>query len=134
MVILCDNGPPFGCMIGPPGLGSARVTDIPDDATTPTAPAGASPDVSPNGERNDRFRAAVTAARHIHETPVDLPVIGDVHLPSADELAFLAGIGALAAVGALEWPVALILGAGRLLSHAHRWRSLAAFGEALEHA
>jgi len=106
------------------------VTDTLNGAPMPTSPA----DAAANDRRNDRLRAAVTATQHIHGIPVALPVIGEVHLPSADELAFLAGIGALAVVGAVEWPVALILGAGRLLSHAHRWRSLAAFGDALEHA
>ena len=74
----------------------------------------------------------MTAAQRIHDIPVTLPVVGDVRLPSADELGFLAGIGTLALVGALDWPVALVLGAGRLLTHVHRSRSLAAFGEALE--
>jgi hypothetical protein len=80
------------------------------------------------------MHTAVTAAQSVHTLPVTLPFVGRVPLPSADELAFLAGIGALAVFGAVEWPVALILGTGRVLSHVHRWRSLAAFGDALEHA
>jgi hypothetical protein len=81
-----------------------------------------------------RIESAVAAAQEVHTLHVVLPWIGHVPLPSADELAFVAGIGALAVVGAIEWPVAAVLGAGRLLAHAHRWRSLAAFGDALEHA
>lgn len=99
------------------------------DTTTPSVNGVKSP-----AQRTDRMRAAVTATQRIHGIPVTLPLVGEVHLPSADELGFLAGIGALAAVGALEWPVALILCSGRVLSHVHRWRSLQAFGDALEHA
>lgn len=85
-------------------------------------------------ERHQRMHVAVAAAQRMHTLPVTLPLVGRVPLPSADELAFLAGIGALAVLGAVDWPVALVLGAGRVLSHVHRWRSLAAFGDALEHA
>lgn len=86
------------------------------------------------GAVSRRLQGAVAAAQEVHTLHVVLPWIGDVPLPSADELAFVAGIGALAVVGAIEWPVAAVLGAGRLLAHVHRWRSLAAFGDALEHA
>lgn len=93
---------------------------------------GAAP--APQDERADRLQVAVAAAQEVHTVHLHVPWVGDVSLPSADELAFVAGIGALAVVGAIEWPVAAVLGAGRLLAHAHRWRSLAAFGDALEHA
>jgi hypothetical protein len=85
-------------------------------------------------ERVDRLQVAVAAAQEVHTLHLALPWVGEVSLPSADEIAFVAGIGALAVVGAIEWPVAAVLGVGRLLAHAHRWRSLAAFGDALEHA
>lgn len=51
-----------------------------------------------------------------------------------EEAAFLAGLGALAVLGVLDWPVVLVLGVGRVLSHQHRWEALHAVGEALEHA
>lgn len=89
------------------------------------------PDDAPTGERNEQLRAAVSAAQCLQSTQIEIPGIGRVHVPPVDELGFMAGIGALAVVGALEWPVALVLGAGRLLTHAHRWRSVAAFGQAL---
>lgn len=88
----------------------------------------------PTSAGSTQMAAAVRAAQEIHTLRVPLPGVGEVRLPSADELAFVAGIGALGVVGALEWPVVAVLGIGRLLSHVHRWRSLAAFGDALEHA
>ncbi|GLZ51869.1 hypothetical protein Acsp07_14860 [Actinomycetospora sp. NBRC 106378] len=92
--------------------------------TTP-APAGSTPaDMS----------AAVRAAQEVHTLRVEVPGIGEVPLPSVDELAFVGGLVALGALGALEWPLVAVLGVGRVLSHVHRWRSLAAFGDALEHA
>jgi hypothetical protein len=57
-----------------------------------------------------------------------------VHLPPAEELAFLAGAGVLAAVGAVEWPVALLLGVGHMLATNARNKVIREFGEALEKA
>ncbi|WP_433803108.1 hypothetical protein [Actinomycetospora sp. CA-084318] len=95
-----------------------------DTADPTTLPSGPTTDVS----------AAVRAAQEVHTLRVEVPGIGEVPLPSVDELAFVGGLVALGVVGALEWPLVAVLGVGRLLSHVHRWRSLAAFGDALEHA
>jgi hypothetical protein len=65
---------------------------------------------------------------------VTLPVIGQVKLPSADHLAFLGGLGALAAVGFIEWPVAAVVGVGHALTHTRRSTAVQDFGEALEDA
>lgn len=51
-----------------------------------------------------------------------------------DQLAFLAGIGALAALEIIEWPLACIIAAGHLLADQRRSETLHAFGEALEQA
>lgn len=57
-----------------------------------------------------------------------------VTLPGYDELAFFGGIGALALLGVLEWPVAGLLMAGHALSRARHNTMLHEFGEALEQA
>ncbi|MFR9799532.1 hypothetical protein ACL02U_27110 [Streptomyces sp. MS06] len=57
-----------------------------------------------------------------------------VELPPPEQLAFLAGVGALAAFEIIEWPVALVLGVGHQLAHSHHGRMLREFGEALEEA
>jgi hypothetical protein len=65
---------------------------------------------------------------------VELPVIGVVHLPPKEELAFIGGITAMAAVGLLEWPVAVLLGIGHTLSTNRHNKLMREFGEALEEA
>ena len=81
-------------------------------------------------------RAALAAERAVqrNSTHVDLPVIGVVHLPAREELAFIGGVTALAAVGILEWPVALLLGIGHTLSTNRHNNLMRAFGEALTEA
>jgi hypothetical protein len=61
-------------------------------------------------------------------------VLGKVALPPPDELAFLAGAGLLAAAGAVDWPVAVLLGVGHVLANRRNNRVLREFGEALERA
>ena len=80
--------------------------------------------------------AMVAAERTVqrNSTHVDLPVIGVLHLPGREELAFIGGVTALAAVGILEWPVALLLGIGHTLSTNRHNRLMREFGEALAEA
>ena len=96
----------------------------------------------PNGAgavpRHDRGRshiaAAARAATRRNSTMVSIPLLGKVTLPPQDELAFLAGTALLAAVGVVEWPVALLMGVGFTLKHRQNNRALQDFGEALEGA
>lgn len=84
--------------------------------------------------RARRWRAAVGAAERAYGTAIAVPGLGRVRVPvGGDEVGFRVGLGFLALVGALEWPVVLVLGVGRVLSHQHRWEALHAVGEALEH-
>lgn len=102
---------------------------------TPAVEPGPTATVSePVAPSHTTVSAAVAAAQEMHTLRVGVPGLGEVPLPSVDELAFVAGLVALGAVGALEWPLVAVLGIGRALSHVHRWRSLAAFGDALERA
>jgi hypothetical protein len=66
---------------------------------------------------------------HLH-----LPIVGELHLPAAEEVAFIGGIAAMAVLGLLEWPVAVLLGVGHGLALNRRNRVVRAFGEALEEA
>lgn len=77
------------------------------------------------------LKAAEQATRR-NMTKVTLPVVGEVHLPAGEELVFLGGVVALTAFGILEWPVALLLGAGHTLAGSRRNKVVRAFGEALE--
>ncbi|WP_212745913.1 hypothetical protein [Sinomonas susongensis] len=80
------------------------------------------------------FSSAAQRASRRSTITIRFEGIGSVTLPPTDDLAFLGGIGLLAAVGILEWPVAGVLAAGHLLSRHTRNDALKAFGEALEEA
>ena len=80
--------------------------------------------------------AALAAERAVerNSTHIDLPVIGAVHLPAKEELVYIGGVTALAAVGLLEWPVAILLGIGHTLSTNRHNKLIREFGEALGEA
>jgi len=80
--------------------------------------------------------AALAAERAVqrNSTHVELPVIGVVHLPAKEELAFIGGVTVLAAAGILEWPVALLLGIGHTLATNRHNKLMQEFGEALQEA
>ena len=85
-----------------------------------------------HGGQGTARAAAVATERntsHLH-----VPVLGRVELPPGDQLAFMGGILVLAAVGIMEWPVAVVLTAGHLLAHNRHVQCIRDFGEALEDA
>lgn len=54
--------------------------------------------------------------------------------PPVEDLAFYAGIGLLAATEIIEWPVALVLAAGHILTGLRHRPALAELAEALDEA
>ena len=82
-----------------------------------------------------RAGAVSTALAKTTSVRVTLPVVGEVTLPSSPpELVFIAGVGVLAVVGALEWPVAAVVAAGHVLAAGARNRTIQEIGEALQEA
>ncbi len=77
--------------------------------------------------------AARTVAQH-DRMRISLPIAGQVGLPPREDLAFFAGVGALAVVGALEWPVAAAIGVGHALATMRNHKIIQEFGEAIERA
>jgi hypothetical protein len=65
---------------------------------------------------------------------VRLPIVGEVTLPPADKLAYYAGIGLLAALDLIEWPIALVIVTGHVLAAQHLHRVVRGIGQALEEA
>lgn len=65
---------------------------------------------------------------------VRVPFVGGVTLPPAEQLAYLAGVGVLAALDLVDWPVAMVLALGHELAASRNHRLLHDFGEALEEA
>ncbi|MFJ7075458.1 hypothetical protein [Streptomyces sp. NPDC098781] len=101
--------------VSPQGVRPLRQGD-PDGHATPAGPGAA---------------AEQAVARH----SVTFDVFGThIELPPVEQLAFLAGVGALAAFEIIEWPVALVLGVGHQLAHSHHNQMLREFGEAMEEA
>ncbi|MCX4387607.1 hypothetical protein OG777_11770 [Micromonospora peucetia] len=65
---------------------------------------------------------------------VEIPLLGEVAVPSPDRLAFYAGVGLLAALQIVEWPVALVIGGGHVLADQHLSGLAKGLGDALEAA
>jgi hypothetical protein len=65
---------------------------------------------------------------------VEVPALGEVAVPPPDKLVYYAGLGVLAALQVIEWPIALVITAGHLLADQHMSGLAKGFGEALESA
>ena len=99
-----------------------------------SAPSVSEPPVEQTRSTAGHPQAAADQATRRNSTEVWLPLVGTVKLPAPEELAFLGGVGVLAVVGAIEWPVAVVLGAGHALATNRRNKVVREFGEALEEA
>lgn len=66
-----------------------------------------------------------------HTTVISLPAFGTVQLPSKGTLAYFGAVAGLAALGLVEWPVAVIVGVGHMLAQQHGNAVLEEFGEGL---
>ncbi|MBV8993817.1 MAG: hypothetical protein JO287_08970 [Pseudonocardiales bacterium] len=77
---------------------------------------------------------AAERVRKRHDLYINVPGLGTIDLGPPDQLAYLAGIAALAALEIIEWPLACLIAAGHVLADQRRNATLHAFGEALEQA
>ncbi len=84
---------------------------------------------SPSGSA----KAAKTAVE-AHGTSLTVPSLGAVQLPSKGTLAYFAAVAGLAALGLLDWPVAVVIGVGHLLAQQRGNVLLEEFGEGLSDA
>ena len=84
-----------------------------------------------------------TLTRHLsgtHETlrtycrRVQVPLLGEMAVPPPDKVAYYAGLGVLAALQVIEWPLAVVITAGHLLADQHMSGLVKGVGEALESA
>ncbi|WCN81555.1 hypothetical protein [Micromonospora sp. LH3U1] len=65
---------------------------------------------------------------------VELPMLGEVAVPPPDRVAYYAGLGVLAALQVIEWPLALVITAGHLLADQHLSGLARGVGEVLQDA
>lgn len=79
-------------------------------------------------------RNAVERVRDAETFAVQLPVVGRVRIPRPDQLAYYAGLAALAAIEIIDWPVALIIATGHALVSQQHSRVAEQLGEAIEEA
>ncbi|MEU8295858.1 hypothetical protein AB0C04_01030 [Micromonospora sp. NPDC048909] len=63
---------------------------------------------------------------------VQVPMLGEVAVPPADKVAYYAGLGVLAALQVIEWPIALVITAGHLLADQHFSGLVKGIGQALQ--
>jgi hypothetical protein len=83
------------------------------------------------GRTAGRARRAAERASTSNALRLPVPFLGTVTLPR-QQLAYLAGVGVLAAVGIIEWPIAGVVAAGSILASDRNNETLHAFGTALE--
>jgi hypothetical protein len=79
-------------------------------------------------------REAVQKIREGETFVVNVPVLGQLEIPRPEQLAYFGGLAALAALELIDWPVALVIGAGHFLAANHHNRLLEELGEAMEEA
>jgi xanthosine utilization system XapX-like protein len=84
--------------------------------------------------RNVTHRSAVERVRDAETFAVTLPVIGQVRIPRPDQLAYYGALAALAALEIIDWPIALVIGAGHALAASQHHKVAHELGEALQDA
>jgi len=102
---------------------------MPSDATVPRT---SNSSVRKAASRAEGGATAAAKAVERNITSLRLPWLGKVSLPPIDHLAWYGSVATLAAIELIEWPVAVLLAAGKVLADNRNHRTLRAFGEALE--
>jgi hypothetical protein len=115
------------------GAGTLQDSEDPDMASTGQITAGPTTPSKSDHITRRGHRAAQTATAK-NTVQIDLPVLGRLSLPPPEQLAYVAGIAALAALDIIEWPIGLTLAAGHLLAATRGNKALRDFGDALEEA
>lgn len=87
-----------------------------------------------NSTRQAGHRNAVERIREAESFAVDLPGVGHVRIPRPEQLAYYGALLALAAAEIIDWPIALLLGAGHALAQSQHSRMAQELGDALEDA
>lgn len=63
----------------------------------------------------ESHRTLARAAAEAQRFAVQVPFVGRVGVPRPEQVAFVAGLGALVMLDLIEWPVAVALGVGQIL-------------------
>jgi hypothetical protein len=79
-------------------------------------------------------QSASQRIREAETVGLRLPMVGQIRIARPDHLAYYGGLAALAALQLIEWPIALVLGAGHVLAESHHSRLAQELGDAFEQA
>ncbi|MGO8967451.1 hypothetical protein [Mycobacterium sp.] len=79
-----------------------------------------------------RAASALHELRRLEQRAIHLPIVGKLHPPDAHDVAYVTGLTALLAFGAVELPIALVVLGGHALVKQHHSRYLSAIGEVME--
>jgi hypothetical protein len=77
-------------------------------------------------------RSAAERVRDAETMVVTLPVVGRVRVPRPEQLVYYGALAGLAALEIIDWPIALVIGAGHALAANHHSKVAQELGEALE--
>jgi hypothetical protein len=89
-------------------------------------------DLGSRAHSPSRAAWALHEMRRLEQRAIELPVVGKLHAPDAHDVAYVAGLTALLAFGAVELPIALVVLGGHALVKQHHSRYLSAIGEVME--
>ena len=110
------------------------MTDISTDAPKPNGAASPKPKVMALPSAKATASEVLAELKSVQRRVVHVPAVGEVHVPHPHDLAYYAGMAAMAAVELIEWPIALIVAGGHALAKQHHSKSLKLIGEILEEA
>jgi hypothetical protein len=100
------------------------------------ASVSAEPETTDTVDRGEHAQSRAAAAMHelrrLEQRAIELPIVGKLHAPDTHDVAYVAGIAALLAFGAVELPVALLVLGGHVLVKQHHSRYLSVVGEIME--
>lgn len=82
--------------------------------------------------RSHLHRVAAEQAVRSGRVAVALPFVGAVTLPPTQHLVWYAGVGVLALLDVVDWPIALLLALGKALADNRSSESLRELGDALD--
>lgn len=90
------------------------------------------PDLGSGEHQRHRAAWAMHELRRLEQRAIELPIVGKLHPPDAHDVAYVAGLTALLAFGAVELPIALLVLGGHALVKQHHSRYLSDIGEVME--
>jgi hypothetical protein len=70
----------------------------------------------------------------LYSRRLQVPILGAVAVPPPDKIAYYAGLGLLAALQVIEWPIALVITAGHVLADQHFSGLAKGLGKAFQQA